>query len=228
MQLKLLTTKKEAGDATSFIFEPDAPLEWKAGEYMFYKLPHENTDNRGDERWFTISSAPFEKHIMLTTRFAGDKASSFKKRLFAMKPGEEVEAKGSEGDFIIDEPDREYVFIAGGIGVTPYRSIILDLDNKGAKIKGKMLYGNKDENIVFKEELEEVAKRHPEFEIRYFIGDKHVDAEAIRSAAPDLKSPIFYVSGPEPMVEAFEKTFLDLEIPQENTRRDYFPGYVWP
>lgn len=195
---------------------------------MHYTLPHDAPDDRGTERWFTISSAPFEKHIMLTTRFSGDKASSFKKHLFAIKPGDVIEADGLEGDFIIDTPDRDYVFIAGGIGITPYRSILLDLDSQGKEIKGRLLYGNKDGNLVFKEELEEIAAKHPDFKIEYFIGGQKIDGEAVRVAAEELNSPIYYVSGPEPMVEAFEKTFLELGIPQEDTRRDYFPGYVWP
>ncbi len=226
MKLKLLTTKKEAGDATSFVFEPDTPIEWRAGEYLHYTLPHDAPDDRGTERWFTISSAPLERKIMLTTRFFGDEASSFKKRLFAMKPGDTIEADGLEGDFVIDASGRDYLFIAGGIGITPYRSMLLDLDGQGKEIKARLLYGNKDENIVFKDELEEIAARHPDFRIEYFIGSQKIDGEAIQTAAEELSSPIYYVSGPESMVEAFEEIFKDLGIPEENIRRDYFPGYA--
>lgn len=228
MKLILKQRKKEAGNTESFVFQSEQGLSWQAGQFLHCWFEHQNTDDRGEERYFTISSAPFEEKIMLTTRFFGDQSSSFKKAFFSMKEGDVLSAEGPEGDFIIDKDDREFIFIAGGIGITPYRSMILDLDHKGKSIKGKLLYGNKDENFVFKEELEDVMAKHSDFSIHYFMGDKKINEEAIKKLVSEIGKPIFYVSGPEPMVEAFEKMLLKLGVAESDLKRDYFPGYSWP
>jgi len=80
MKLTLRTIKQEASDIFSFIFTPERPLRWKAGQYLHYILKHQKPDDRGVERYFSIASAPQEERVMLTTRFA-PKGSSFKKAL---------------------------------------------------------------------------------------------------------------------------------------------------
>lgn len=130
MGLTLLEKHPEAGDATSFIFKPETPLVWQAGQFLHYNLLHQNPDERKAERYFTIASAPFEQNIWLTTRHM-EKGSSFKAALFALPIGGNIEANGPEGDFVVNDLAREFIFIAGGIGITPYRSILLDLDQRG-------------------------------------------------------------------------------------------------
>src|SRR3984893_17999900 len=85
MKFTLSATKQEASDTFSFIFAPEQPLQWKAGQLLRYVLNHPNPDDRGIERFFSIASAPYEKHVMLTTRFMS-KRSSFKKALKNLKP----------------------------------------------------------------------------------------------------------------------------------------------
>jgi ferredoxin-NADP reductase len=79
MKLRLIQKHQELHDVCSFVFEPEEPITWEAGQYMHYNFPHPDTDDRGVERWFTISTAPFEKNIRITTRLALEKGSSFKK-----------------------------------------------------------------------------------------------------------------------------------------------------
>lgn len=229
MRLTLVLKKQEAPDVTSFILKPEKDFAWQAGQFLHYALNHPNPDSRKTERYFTISSAPFEGHAMITTRFAGqDKSSTFKKALFSMNPGDAIEAEGPEGEFLVDDASLSHVFIAGGIGITPYRAILLDLDNRNLPMNILLLYGNRDQNIVFKKELEDTAARHPDLKIKYFIDPQKIDEAAIRSAVPDLTAPLFYVSGPEPMVEALEKMLLGMGIADAKIKRDYFPGYNWP
>jgi glycine betaine catabolism B len=127
MKITLTATKQEANDTFSFIFAPEQPLQWKAGQLLRYVLNHPNADDRGVERFFSIASAPHEKHVMLTTRFA-PKSSSFLKALKNLRPGDAIEAHDLEGDFVVDDAEKTFVFIAGGIGITPFRAILLDLD----------------------------------------------------------------------------------------------------
>ena len=229
MKLKFIEEKKEAGDAVSFIFGAIEPFSWKAGQFLVYFLPHEGEDIRGKQRFFTISSSPFEKHVMLTTRIFSDPPaggpSSFKKALMNLKSGDEVEAKGPDGDFVFVEPKREHVFIAGGIGITPFRSIIGQLDFEKKPINVILLYANHTEDFFFKLYLEEIASRNPNFKIHYIVSPKHIDEEIIKEFVPNLNEPIFYVSGPEPMVETFDKMLKGMKIKEENIKTDYFPGY---
>src|SRR5579872_4875889 len=111
MILHLIQRKSETPDVESFIFEPPEPVVWKAGQYIHYTLHHEPTDERGSDRWFTVSSAPSEHKIMITTRFPQEKSSSFKKALFALKVGDAIETSDMEGDFVVEDFSKEYVFI---------------------------------------------------------------------------------------------------------------------
>lgn len=230
MKLTLISRKEETRDVASFIFRPDADLSWEAGQFLHYTLPHPDADDRKTERYFTIGSASHEGHVMITTRFAGDdKSSTFKKALFKMNIGDSIDADGLEGDFIFLEPEKTHVFIAGGIGITPFRAILNDIDHKSLPLNVTLLYANKEkDNVVFKDELEALAARHANFKIHYFFDPERIDEAAIKKIVPDLAKPLFYVSGPEIMVEAFEKSLPPMGIPEENTKRDYFPGYNWP
>lgn len=227
MKLTLIEKKQEVPGVTSFVWKPEADLEWIPGQFLHYVLPHEPADERGTERWFTVSAAPFEGHAMLTTRHADEHGSSFKERLFAIPVGGTIDADTPEGDFLYDG-STPAAFIAGGIGITPYRAILMDLDHRGADIDAKLMYANRNDDFIFKDELEALAARHPKFKIHYFTADERIDEAAIEACVPDRADRVFYASGPEPMVEALEKIVLSLGIPDGQFKRDFFPGYLWP
>ncbi|MFZ2804064.1 MAG: FAD-dependent oxidoreductase [Patescibacteria group bacterium] len=228
MKLILDHTTQEAPDVTSFYFKSETPITWRAGQFLVYTLPHPNEDDRKDQRYFTIASPPDTKMPMITTRFTDPKGSTFKSALHALSQGDTIEAKGPDGEFVLDDPAQPSIFIAGGIGVTPYHSILLDLDHRGLPINVTLLYANRTEDAVYRKELEALSAKHPEFKIHYFIGDQRIDEQAIRKIVPDLTVPLFYISGPEPMVQAFEKMLMGMGIPDAHIKRDYFPGYNWP
>lgn len=225
MKLKFITKKKEEGDATSYIFEPTEELNWTAGQFFIYFIPHENPDIKGMQRFFTISSAPFERHVMLTTRIFTEQRSSFKQTLELLKPGDLVEVKGPDGDFVLTEPNKQYIFIAGGIGITPFRSILKQLDYEGKDFTVELLYANKTPEFVFKEELEELQTRHLNFRINYVISPQHIDQNYVEQNVQNFKEKTFYVSGPEPMVENLYDMLKEMGIKDENLKTDYFPGY---
>lgn len=225
MKLKFTGKKKEAGDTISFIFESQEPLSWIAGQFLVYHLPHENPDVRGFQRFFTISAAPFENQVMLTTRIFAENPSTFKQALMKLNSGDLIDAKGPDGDFIVENSKKHFVFIAGGIGVTPYRSIILDLVHKKEQLNIELLYANKTDEFVFKEEFERIAGEHPSFKIQYVVSPQHIDENYIEQNVKDIQNKMFYVSGPEVMVEALDKMLKGMEIKEENIKTDYFPGY---
>lgn len=226
-KLTLADKHQETRDTVSFRFTSDEIKKWRPGQYLHYTLEHPNPDSRGIERWFTISSAPFEGFIQITTRIS-EKSSSFKKALRGLVVGGTIDADGLEGDFVVDDPVRRLVFIAGGIGVTPYRAILRAFDHAGIPADVDLLYANRDEDYPFRAELELLAQRHSRLRIHYFTGSRRLDEWSIRAAIGDLRKPAFYVSGPEPMVESFEKLLAAMSVPKLHVKTDYFPGYTWP
>src|SRR5450432_2672211 len=205
MKLTLRATKPEASDIFSFIFTPERSLRWQAGQYLHYILNHPKPDDRGVGRYFSIASAPHEKQVMLTTRFAPE-GSSFKQALKKLKPGDVIEAREKGGDFVLDHRRKMFVFIAGGIGITPFRAILLDLDSNQRPLNLQLLYANRDNDFPYRKELEALRGRHPEFRINYVVGPNRIDEKSIPQLVPDIQKQMFYVSGPEPMVEAMDET----------------------
>ena len=241
MNLQLFEKKQITPDVIEFYFRPDMPLVWRAGQFLRYRIPNASPDDRGENRFFSIASAPHEGHVLLTTRFAPEKGSTFKSDLQKLEVGQSVEAMGPSGHFVIDDPNNHFVFIAGGIGITPLRAILMDLEANGQPLNVSLLYANRTKEALFKEDLEKLAKKHSEFKIFYIISDEpvndekvtenvrlvpgQIDQALIANLVPDFKDAIFYISGPEPMVLSLEQAINTLGVPNENMKRDYFPGY---
>lgn len=224
MKLRLILRKAETDDIESFIFEPEAALKWQAGQFLHYTLPHHDSDDRGTERWFTISTAPYEEHIMLTTRFTNPDGSSFKKALTRLKIGDYVEGDTPEGDFVYGAADLRHILIAGGIGVTPYRSMLLQQDHNNQPINAVLLYANRDDQFVFDAELEAISDHQPDFEIVKYADGQFISKEDL-SHYSGLDKALFYISGPKKMVDSYQDLLSQLGVPAEQIKLDFFPGY---
>lgn len=240
MKLKLVKKIVNNPETTSFLFAPEGDLYFKPGQFLRYHIPSLSPDERGENRFFSIAAAPFERVIRLTTKLVSN-GSTFKQDLNKLNIGDSVEAFGPSGSFTLEDAEKNYVFIAGGIGITPFRSILLNLDQSGEPLNITLLYANRSKDIIFKDELETLAKKHPEFKIYYIISDESVaqtqitenvkllpgkiDKNLLASLLFSAHSLLFYISGPEPMVQSFTKMLTGIGIPKENIKRDDFPGY---
>ncbi|MFZ2330786.1 MAG: FAD-dependent oxidoreductase [Atribacterota bacterium] len=225
MKFRIEEKRKEVDDIYSFIFQPQEPVTWQAGQYALYRVSHDNPDNRGETRIFTISSPPFQKKIMLTTNYSFEESSSFKKALFAKKAGDVVEAIKIDGKFTVNKEYQKLVFIAGGIGITPFHSILLDLEEKKDYRDIILVYSNKnEEHIVFKDTLNNLAERYSKLNIKYIFSPQRADENLIKETVPDLEERVFYISGPMRLVKAVEETLYQLKVDKENIKKDYFPG----
>jgi ferredoxin-NADP reductase len=226
MKFKLVAKNPVASDVISFVFEPGSPLSPAAGQYFHYVLPHPDADDRGTERWFTNSAAPSEGHVQISTRINHDHGSSFKKALDALEVGEEIEVDGPEGDFTVDDFSRNYVFVAGGIGITPFRSILVEAQKQGSPIKATLLYGNRSSDIPFKQELDDIAAENPNLEISYIVDPERIDATLVKQYVDAVENPLVYISGPEPMVKGLaEDLKTNYGVAEELIKLDDFPGY---
>ncbi|MEI7616536.1 MAG: FAD-dependent oxidoreductase [Actinomycetota bacterium] len=224
MKMQLIERNTEIKDVESFIFRPETDIKWQAGQYLHYVLEHNNPDERGIDRWFTISAAPFESNIRLTTRFTAENGSSFKRALKSMVIGDSLKAYDAEGDFLMDKDFSNHILIAGGIGITPYRSMLVQIDHEIKPINAVLMYANSDEKLVFIEELEKLETKHDNFEIQKYICEKRILADDFKRYATN-KFVDYYISGPRKMVIEYTKLLESLKIPKERIKTDYFPGY---
>ncbi|OGL37130.1 hypothetical protein A3E49_00695 [Candidatus Saccharibacteria bacterium RIFCSPHIGHO2_12_FULL_49_19] len=216
--VKLLSAHDEAGNVRTFVFETGG-LTWVAGQNQGWVLPHEGETNDDNEHWFTVSSAPSEETMSISTRVSDSK---YKQHLNSLKPGDTIEVYEMGGDFTWeDEPSEPIVMVAAGIGITPFRSILLEREHNGKKLNGTLLYFNRDDNVPFRELLEELAKKHPEFKYQVIVGER-IAGERILELAPQAKDQTVYLSGAKPMVLALAE---ELEKKSVKTKQDRFPGY---
>ncbi|MEK7184182.1 MAG: FAD-dependent oxidoreductase [Patescibacteria group bacterium] len=212
----------------NFRFQPKPSLHWEAGQYYVYFMPGALLDPRLPLRPFTVSASPQEGYLQITTRIV-EKPSLFKQQLLKLKPGNKVIAAGPYGFFTLTDTSKEYVFLAGGIGITAFRSILLDLAAKKTVPTITLLYANRDANILFKRELDQLAKQFPQLTVHYLIDPQRIDITTVKKYVKDPTAPMYYISGPKPMVLGVsEQLETDLNIPYSQIQHDAFEGYPWP
>ena len=233
-----LTLKKKetvARDTMSFWFESSQRIEHVAGQFMEWQISHADPDNRGIRRYFTICSSPTEKQVMFTTKFSTP-SSTFKTALRALHEGEVIESTGVAGAFILPkDPTVPCVFIAGGIGVTPFRSMIKYLLDKKISRPITLFYSARTaEDIAFKGLFQEAIDRGW-LKVVYTVTEAApygwlgkmgpITADMIKEEASAYRESMVYISGPQPMVLAFEQMVSNMDVPTEQIKTDYFPGY---
>lgn len=221
-----------------FVFAKDKPLQYLPGQYMEWTIPMNKTDGRGNRRYFTIASSPTENEIQLGIKIAPDHPSTFKKALTEMKDGSLIVAFQISGSFVMPVDIKEkLVFIAGGIGVTPFRSMIKYLID--TKEKRDIVFfhvcSNEDE-FVYKEIFGQAEKMFS-LKIVHVLsssekaspkwnGEKGIiDEFLVKKYVPDYKERLFYLSGPNAMVDAYKKLILNLGVKRSEIKTDYFPGF---
>lgn len=202
----------------TFVFETGG-LSWLPGQYQTVVL-RQAGEGREGKRFFTIASAPSEGEIHISTRIT---ASAFKQALQQLVPGDTIEVSGLEGDFLwTDDAAKPVILVAAGIGVTPYRSMLLERHAQGLPLTATLLYFTRDDQIPFKAEFDALAAQHPELTIEYIIGQP-VTAQTILSRhAAQPQSPV-YISGPEAMVDSLGNQLTAAGV---TIKQDWFPGYT--
>jgi len=235
--LKLKSIEVIAEDTAEFIFESPQKFRFKAGQYMEWTLPHENPDNRGNRRYLTISSSPTEDDIRIGVRFC-DSGSSFKKKLLSMEKGDPIIASHLVGDFVLPaDPKQKLIFIAGGIGITPFRSMIKYVLDSGEKRDILLFYSNKkQENISYKKIFDD-AEHAFGLQTTYILSDTEnispswnggrgaIDKKMITENISDYRERIFYIAGPMAMVIAMDKMLKEIGVRDSQIKKDFFPGF---
>lgn len=222
MKLTLIEKEHLVDNIWAFRFRPNGPFSWTAGQYIRVELPNENPDAEGTKRWFTNSAAPFEGIMQITTRVS---QSTFKQALSRLNPGDELELiENPEGDFVWQDSDLPIVFVAGGIGVTPFHSILKQRAHDDLPLNAVLVYGSRTPEVPFKNELKQWQAADPRLKVRYVVGAP-LTAERLADEVPGLNKSLVYVSGPEPMVQALSKDLMEHGLPEKQLKRDEFPNY---
>lgn len=225
-------SEAEANNIRTFYFKPERSVRYTAGQYTELQIPHPHPDKRGDKRWFTISSSPENEFLTITTKYAGDdKTSSFKRKLFSLKPGTVLEAADPMGDFVLPKLiQTPLVFVAGGIGVTPFHSMLQWLSDTTEERPIKFLYGVRSEDeIVFQDTFRDAGVEPTVVvsEPSDSWGGEHgrINAELVLDLEKPSEDTLVYVSGPEPMVQSLAKDLHQAGLAKNQIVTDEFPNY---
>jgi ferredoxin-NADP reductase len=233
-----LKNRKEIAEGTmAFYFEKPAGFDFKAGQFSNFTLidPPE-TDDEGNLRSFSIASAPWEEDLMVATRM---RDTAFKRVLKGVALGTQIMVDGPFGSFTLHrDASRPAVFLAGGIGITPFRSMILDATQKNLARRLFLFYSNRrPEDAPFLSELQEIEKRSQSFRcIGTFTALEKsrqpwhgetgwIDREMLARHLDGLAAPIYYSAGPPAMVAAMREMLLHAGVDEDDVRTEDFAGY---
>jgi len=218
MLLTVKQIKPETKDVFSLIFEKPKDFSFYAGQYLTYELPV--LDPNGNTRPFTISASPTEGFLMLSTKYG---LSPFKEALVQLKSGDSITTSHPAGTFILDELTPA-VFIAGGIGITPFRSMLKYALDEKLSTPITLIYSNSDNNFLFKKELENWKQDLPNLIIIYHNSTQN--GHLTKLPTTNYQLPIYYLAGPPKMVSSFEQILIQHGVDKTNIRYDKFTGYL--
>jgi ferredoxin-NADP reductase len=238
LALRLKEKVQLAPDVYDFVFTPARPLAFKPGQYMEWTLGHADPDNRGNRRYFTLASSPTERDLRLGVKFYPN-SSTFKEAMLAMDEASEIKAGQLAGDYVLpNDPRQKCVFVAGGIGITPFRSMIQYLLDTHQRRPIVLFYANKTvDEIVYRDVLDRAA-RELGIKTIYALSDSghlpdgwrgqvgHFTPKMIKAAVPDYRRCLFYVSGPQAMIDSFLAVLRRMRVPRSHIKTDFFPGFA--
>ncbi len=234
-KLTLERIEKTASGCYDYVFATNRPVQHEPGQYLDWTIHSRRGDDRGNRRTFTIASAPSESHVRLGVKFYAN-PSAYKQTLLNMKPGDVVYGAQLGGDFTLPKSDEKLAFIAGGIGVTPFRSMIqhmMDVRDEGSVT---LFYGTNNASEIAYVDVFNRAENELGLRTVYAVANDYqaqtnfhkgfIDAELIKREMPDYAERLFYISGPHAMVLKFEQVLAELGISRRRIMTDYFPGFA--
>lgn len=233
MKVTLDHVTNRSENINTFYFKSDKPSRHIAGQFVELTIPHDSPDKRGQKRWFTLTSSPTEELLSITTKYAAKDGSTFKQALSRLQPGAELQMSDSMGDFVLPkDKTTELIFVAGGIGVTPFRSMIKWLTDSGESRSVSLLYAaNSPAEVLFQDDISayntrfvatvNIAPDEWQGEVGYLTAERIIDF-----AGSDLSNKLVFLSGPEPMIEALVAGLNKNGVDKKRLVTDYFPGYT--
>ena len=227
--------KREVAKGTLLVlFAVDGYPDYRPGSYFWVELPDRgHQDEKGLRRHISLVTSPTETGVVgLATRL---RDTAFKRTLAELEVGDEVAVEEPKGSFLLPEDTSvDYVFIAGGIGITVFRSMLRYIADEGLPYRVTLVYSNRDrESAAFLDELEELERRIGGLRVVLTMTDeegwegesRRIDADMLREQLGDLDGKRFLVAGPPPMAEGVSESLLAAGVPEERVLTDGFSGY---
>ncbi len=237
LEATFLRVQEEAPGVKSFLFKYDkAHFNYKSGQSL---LLFPSKDDPSIRHPLSIASAPSEDFLMISTKIRHE--SPFKTRLDTLKPGDTVSIMGPGGNHFTlpEQGDNQIVFLGGGIGITPFRSMIKHATDNQLPFKITLLYSNRaPEDIVYKKDWKEFQEKNPNLTVVQTITRPEesneewkgrtgkIDANLIREYTTDLKKAIFYICGPPRLIADLSGTLTEMGVNPEQIRMENFRGYT--
>ena len=233
LRLKFIDKQQIADNTYELRFEKPPGMKFVAGQYLEWMLAHQRPDSRGVRRYLTVASAPEEAELRIALRVMPEGGSSYKRELMELKPGEEVIASQLAGDFVLPKDEaKKCAFVAGGIGVTPFRSHIGHMFKTGVGRDIHLYYANNlAKDIAYRDLFSRAEQELGMKWINVLKEEKisgyengYLTEEMIKCHTPDYAERTWYLSGPPGMVNAYKKLLRGLGVPRRNIVTDFFPG----
>lgn len=221
-ELVFIESYKESEDVYTFLFEKEKGLTWKAGQHGLFSITHKKIKN--GTRPISVASAPTENVVQLTLGISED-PSDFKKAMLELKPGMKVSMSGPVGSFYLKD-DSPSILIAGGIGITPFRSMLKQIEAEGNGV-GKqihLLYIDSKGSFVYKDELEKIAG-NTSVTVTYLDSRNDLQHEISKLSSLYLNNGTYYIAGPKTMVETLSGHLQGKSISKKSIKKDVFFGY---
>jgi ferredoxin-NADP reductase/Na+-translocating ferredoxin:NAD+ oxidoreductase RnfD subunit len=232
--LTLERIEQSAADTFDFIFRTPRQLAFQAGQYLEWTMGLDHPDNRGNRRYFTVASAPTEKAVRIGVKYY-PASSAFKRALSAMQPGDTIHASQISGNFTLPaNPDTKLAFLAGGVGITPFRSMLQYLLDRNEARPILVLYGSESQEDIAYRNVLDAAEHKLGIRTVYAVERDAglgqypgtIDAQLVREAIPDFRERTFYISGPQAMVKALRHMLQAMGVHRSKIKVDFFPGFA--
>ncbi len=227
--------KREVAKGTLLVrFAVEGYLDYRPGSYFWVELPDRgHMDEKGLRRHITLVTSSTETGVVgVATRL---RDTAFKQTLAELAVGDEVVVEEPKGSFLLPEDTgADYVFVAGGIGITVFRSMLRYIADERLPYRITLVYSNRDrESAAFLDELEELERRVDGIRVVLTMTDeagwegetRHIDAELLEDLLGGLEDRRFLVAGPPAMTQAVVDSLLEAGLPEDRVLADKFSGY---
>ena len=227
-------TREVAKGTLLVLIEVDDYPDYRPGAYFWVELPDRgHADEKGLRRHISLVTSPTERGVVgLATRL---RDTAFKRTLAELEVGDEVEVEEPKGSFLLPEDTSvDYVFVAGGIGITVFRSMLRYVADTSEPYRITLVYSNRDrESTPFLDELSQLEARIPGLRVVLTMTDddgwagetRRLDANVLAELAGGLEGRTFLIAGPPPMAEGVRDSLLAAGVSEERALADKFSGY---
>lgn len=225
VELEFKEIIKETSEIYSFVFEKPKGLEWKAGHHAIFRNLNCKEEGEKNYRIFSIASVPEENKVMFSTRITSE-STTCKKKFLDLKKGDKIYMGNPQGKFLISDYEKPIFIIVGGIGITPVRAFLKDMDLKDINPKRlEVLYADDRGEFAYRETLEELDNKFDGLSI-HLISDRGEFIEKIKENSQKMENQaLYYISGTPGMNAIITEKLQEMGVGKDNIKTDNFIGY---